>query len=167
MATTISNTDSRTIRNVRVKANFERTAFMFMRSSGIILVILAVGHDAATDLFNNVHYLSVEFVAEQWSSWGLEVYAWPARFALTHGINGFRNVLEDYHSQSRRDESYQHFIGHLPRCQHRLGRLCNRFRRSGCDGCRRTRPIIKRVLQWQTPPYTLLTQSSSAQAAQA
>lgn len=97
MATTISNTDSRTIRNVRVKANFERTAFMFMRSSGIILVILAVGHVMLQLIFNNVHYLSVEFVAEQWSSWGWKVYDMALLvFALTHGINGFRNVLEDY-----------------------------------------------------------------------
>jgi succinate dehydrogenase / fumarate reductase membrane anchor subunit len=97
MTTTISNTDSKTLRDVRVKANFERTAFMFMRSSGIILVVLAVGHVMLQLIFNNVHFLSVEFVAEQWSSWGWKVYDMALLvFALTHGINGFRNVLEDY-----------------------------------------------------------------------
>lgn len=97
MATTIGNTTSRTIRDVQIKANFERRAFMFMRTSGIILVVLAVGHVMLQLIFNNVHNLSLQFVAVQWSSWGWKVYDMLLLiFALSHGVNGLRNVLEDY-----------------------------------------------------------------------
>jgi succinate dehydrogenase / fumarate reductase membrane anchor subunit len=102
MATSISNQESRTIRNVRVKSNFERRAFMFMRSSGLILLVLAVFHTTFQLIINNVHNLTVQFVAEQWSSWGWRLFSLLLLFfAVSHGINGLRNILEDYiHNRS-------------------------------------------------------------------
>jgi succinate dehydrogenase / fumarate reductase membrane anchor subunit len=102
MATSISNKETRTIRNVRVKSNFERRAFMFMRSSGLVLLVLAVFHTTFQLIINNVHNLSVQFVAEQWSSWGWRLFSILLLvFAMTHGLNGLRNILEDYiHNRS-------------------------------------------------------------------
>lgn len=86
-----------TRRSVRVQSNFERNAFMFMRVSGIALLVLAVGHMMLQHVLNSSTNLTIQFVAQQWSSWGWKVFDLLLLvFAMTHGINGFRNVLEDY-----------------------------------------------------------------------
>ncbi len=86
-----------TRRKVNVPSNFERRAVMFMRLSGVILLFLAVGHMMIQHVVNDVHDLSMEFVVLQWSSWAQRIIDMLLLFfALTHGINGLRNVLEDY-----------------------------------------------------------------------
>ena len=86
-----------TRRKVQIQKSFERRAFLYMRLSGALLLFLAVGHMVLQHLLNDVHDLSLQFVADQWSSWGWKVYDMLLLlFALSHGINGFRNVLEDY-----------------------------------------------------------------------
>jgi succinate dehydrogenase / fumarate reductase membrane anchor subunit len=95
MATTISH--KTTSRQVRVKANLERLGYMFMRMSGIALLILAVGHVTIQLILNDVHSLSLQFVADQWDDWGWKAYDMLLLvFALSHGLNGLRNILEDY-----------------------------------------------------------------------
>ncbi|MCA9932281.1 MAG: hypothetical protein KC415_00045 [Anaerolineales bacterium] len=91
-----------TRRKVQVRTNFERYGFMFMRLSGIALLILAVGHMMIQHVLNSVHNLTLEFVAMQWNSWGWKTYDMLLlAFAFTHGINGLRQVLEDYiHNRS-------------------------------------------------------------------
>lgn len=86
-----------THRKVKVSRNFERSAFMFMRMSGMALLIFAVGHMMIQHVLNDVHNLTLQFVEQQWSSWGWKVYDFLLLLiALPHGINGLRNVLEDY-----------------------------------------------------------------------
>ncbi|MFQ5400858.1 MAG: succinate dehydrogenase, hydrophobic membrane anchor protein [Anaerolineae bacterium] len=93
--TTIDNTLTR--RTVQVQSNFERYAFLFMRLSGVALLVLAVGHMILQHVFNSSHSLTLRFVAEQWNSWGWKAYDMLLLiFAFSHGINGLRNVLEDY-----------------------------------------------------------------------
>jgi succinate dehydrogenase / fumarate reductase membrane anchor subunit len=73
-----------------------------MRVSGVALLLLAVGHMMIQHVLNSSQNLSLVFVAEQWSSWGWKVYDMLLLFfAVVHGFNGFRNVLEDYiHNRS-------------------------------------------------------------------
>lgn len=86
-----------TKRKVNVPGSFERSAFFFMRLSGVFLLILAVGHVGVQHVINSVHDLTLQFVIDQWNSWGWRVYDMLLLiFALSHGINGLRNVLEDY-----------------------------------------------------------------------
>jgi succinate dehydrogenase / fumarate reductase, membrane anchor subunit len=86
-----------TRRKVTVQRNFERTAFMFMRMSGIALLVLAVGHMMIQHVLNSSGNLSLQFVADQWDSWGWKAYdILLLAFAIPHGVNGLRNVLEDY-----------------------------------------------------------------------
>ena len=48
-------------------------------------------------VLNSSTNLSIQFVAQQWNSWGWRVYdLFLLAFAYTHGMNGLRNVLEDY-----------------------------------------------------------------------
>lgn len=92
--TTISGV---THRKVKIQSSFERFTFMFMRSSGIILLLLAVSHMMVQHIINDVHDLDLDFVIQQWSSWTQRVVDMLLLFfALSHGMNGLRNVLEDY-----------------------------------------------------------------------
>lgn len=86
-----------TVRTVQVPRNLERFAFLFMRFSGIALLILAVGHMLIQHVLNSSGNLTLQFVADQWNSWGWRTYdMFLLVFAIAHGVNGFRNVLEDY-----------------------------------------------------------------------
>ena len=92
--TTVQNAPTRT---VSTKSNFERYAYLFMRLSGISLLLLAVGHVMLQLVLNDVHNLTLQFVADQWSSWGWRAYDMLLLiFATSHGYNGLRNILEDY-----------------------------------------------------------------------
>lgn len=92
-----SATPTVTRRKVQVKFNFERYAYMFMRMSGLVLLILAVGHMMIQHVLNSSGNLTLVFVADQWKSWGWKVYdIFLLIFAIPHGVNGLRNVLEDY-----------------------------------------------------------------------
>lgn len=97
MTTTSPNITGITHRKVQVQSNFERRAFLFMRVSGVLLLVLAVGHMMIQHVLNSSTNLSIVFVAQQWNSWGWKVYDMLLlMFAYLHGINGFRNILEDY-----------------------------------------------------------------------
>lgn len=86
-----------TYRKVAVPSNLERRAFLFMRLSGVALLLLAVGHMMIQHVLNSSQNLTLQFVAQQWSSWGWRAYDMLLLFfAITHGFNGLRNVLEDY-----------------------------------------------------------------------
>ena len=92
--TTLTN---KTVRTVQQPKNLERFAYLFMRFSGIALLILAVGHMLIQHVLNSSGNLTIQFVAEQWNSWGWRAYdMFLLVFAIAHGINGLRNVLEDY-----------------------------------------------------------------------
>ncbi|MEM7332081.1 MAG: succinate dehydrogenase [Chloroflexota bacterium] len=87
----------KTVRTVEQPRNLERYAYLFMRFSGIALLILAVGHMMIQHVLNSSGNLTIQFVADQWNSWGWRTYdMFLLIFAVAHGVNGLRNVLEDY-----------------------------------------------------------------------
>lgn len=93
---TISGVTTRSVEIDR-RSNFERYAFLFMRLSGVALLFLAVGHMMIQHVLNSSTNLTIQFVAEQWNSWGWKVYDMGLLvFAIIHGFNGLRNVLDDY-----------------------------------------------------------------------
>ncbi len=98
----MTTTTGITHRKVAVPSNLERRAFLFMRLSGAALLILAVGHMMIQHVLNSSQNLTLQFVADQWNSWGWRIYDMLLLFfAITHGFNGLRNVLEDYiHNRS-------------------------------------------------------------------
>jgi succinate dehydrogenase / fumarate reductase membrane anchor subunit len=86
-----------TTRRIKTRSNFERYAFLFMRLSAVALLILAVGHMALQHLLRDVHNLTLQVVEDIWRSWGWRAYDLLLLiFAITHGFNGLRQVLEDY-----------------------------------------------------------------------
>lgn len=71
--------------------------FVFMRLSGVALVVLALGHFAIQHIVNDVHNLSLGFVAARWATLGWRIYdALLLVLALIHGLNGLRVVVDDY-----------------------------------------------------------------------
>ena len=80
------------------RGNYELYSWVFMRASGVVLVVLIFGH-----LFVNlmvgegVHAIDFAFVGGKWASpfwqiWDL-LMLWLAMF---HGTNGVRTIINDY-----------------------------------------------------------------------
>ena len=93
-------TDYRAGRPAPTESNFELFAWFFMRISGVVLLLLALGHLAIMHLINNIDSINYEFVAGRWSGKGSffwRGYDWTMLFlALLHGLNGLRTILDDY-----------------------------------------------------------------------
>ncbi|MFE9251536.1 succinate dehydrogenase hydrophobic membrane anchor subunit [Streptomyces sp. NPDC007088] len=78
--------------------NIELAAWLFMRLSGIVLVVLVLGH-LLIQLFldGGVSKIGFAFVAGRWASpfwqgWDL-LMLW---LAMLHGANGLRTIVNDY-----------------------------------------------------------------------
>lgn len=98
--TTLTDADAaitRRVARLEQRSLLERYGFLFMRLSGVALIFLAIGHMMIQHVLNEVHTLTLEFVRQQWMSWGWRTYdLFLLIFAFVHGINGLRIVLEDY-----------------------------------------------------------------------
>jgi len=85
-------------RSRSTRSNYELYAWVFMRLSGVLLVVLVIGH-----LFVNlvvgdgIQAVDFAFVAGKWASpfwqiWDLAML-W---LAMMHGTNGVRTIINDY-----------------------------------------------------------------------
>ncbi|MDQ6936868.1 MAG: succinate dehydrogenase hydrophobic membrane anchor subunit [Actinomycetota bacterium] len=90
------------VRRPRSRTNFELYSWVFMRVSGVFLVVLVLGHLFIMNVLDGgVQRVNFAFVAGRWSSpfwqaWDL-LMLWLAQL---HGANGLRTVINDY---TRRD----------------------------------------------------------------
>ncbi len=85
------------VRTVRKPKNFEATAWAFMRYSGILLIPLAWIHVLIKDVIVGVHAIDLNYVQKIWAITAWRVYDFLLlAFAFAHGMNGLRNVLNDY-----------------------------------------------------------------------
>ncbi|OLR90516.1 succinate dehydrogenase hydrophobic membrane anchor subunit [Actinokineospora bangkokensis] len=80
------------------RSNFEMASWLFMRISGVALIVLVLGHLFIMNILDGgVHRINFAFVAGRWSSpfwqlWDLSML-WLAEI---HGGNGLRTVINDY-----------------------------------------------------------------------
>jgi succinate dehydrogenase / fumarate reductase membrane anchor subunit len=94
-------------RHVKPAGGFELQAWYFMRISGLILVLLALGHLFITHILNNVENINYYFVSTRWANpktgvlWRLWDLA-MINLAVLHGFNGIRQVLDEYVSSPGR-----------------------------------------------------------------
>jgi succinate dehydrogenase / fumarate reductase, membrane anchor subunit len=78
--------------------NREMASWVFMRASGLVLVILVLGHLLIMNVLDGgVQRINFAFVAGRWSSpfwqfWDLTML-W---LAMLHGTNGLRVIIGDY-----------------------------------------------------------------------
>lgn len=84
-------------RRVARPKNFETTAWLFMRYSGLLLIPLVWVHVLINDVLVGVHAIDLDYVALRWATLGWRVYDIALlAFTFAHGMNGLRNVLNDY-----------------------------------------------------------------------
>jgi succinate dehydrogenase / fumarate reductase membrane anchor subunit len=80
------------------RSNFELYSWLFMRISGMALIILVLGHLLIMNILDGgVHRINWGFVAGRWASpfwqfWDLSML-WLAEI---HGGNGLRVIIDDY-----------------------------------------------------------------------
>ncbi|GAA2200203.1 succinate dehydrogenase hydrophobic membrane anchor subunit [Sinomonas flava] len=80
------------------RTQFEMLAWLFMRLSGIVLVVLIFGHLTVNLLVGEgIHAIDFGFVAGKWADpfwqfWDLAML-W---LAMLHGTNGVRTIINDY-----------------------------------------------------------------------
>lgn len=90
-------------RRKTTRGNFELYGWVFMRASGVILIVLIFGH-----LFMNlvsgegINAIDFAFVGGKWASplwmfWDL-LMLW---LAMLHGTNGVRTIINDYAERDR------------------------------------------------------------------
>jgi succinate dehydrogenase / fumarate reductase membrane anchor subunit len=82
----------------RPVGGFELWTWLFMRISGIVLLVLAVGHVIIMHLpAGGVSRINFGFVATRWQSPFWRTWDWALLvLALIHGINGLRVIILDY-----------------------------------------------------------------------
>ena len=84
-------------RQVEVPEGLESVAWKWMRYSGLLLIPLAWGHVLIQDVLVGVHRIDLDYVAMRWASLGWRAYDFALlAFAFAHGVNGLRQVLNDY-----------------------------------------------------------------------
>ena len=92
----------RSVDRRRSRTNFELYSWIFMRVSGVLLVVLVLGHLFIMNILDGgVQRINFGFVAGRWASpfwqvWDL-LMLWLAQI---HGTNGLRTIINDY---TRRD----------------------------------------------------------------
>jgi succinate dehydrogenase / fumarate reductase membrane anchor subunit len=80
------------------RTNYELYSWLFMRVSGLVLIILVLGHLFIMNILDGgVQRINFAFVAGRWSSpfwqvWDL-LMLWLAQL---HGGNGLRVIINDY-----------------------------------------------------------------------
>ena len=85
-------------RGPKSRGSFEMLAWLFMRLSGVVLIVLIFGHLFANLMVGEgISGISFGFVAGKWASpiwqfWDLAML-W---LAMLHGTNGVRTIINDY-----------------------------------------------------------------------
>ena len=85
-------------RRKTTRGNYELYSWVFMRASGVVLLVLVFGHLFVNLMVGDgVHAIDFAFVGGKWSSpfwqvWDL-LMLWLAMF---HGSNGVRTIINDY-----------------------------------------------------------------------
>jgi len=88
-------------RRVKPGGGFELGMWYFMRISGLVLVLLALGHLFIVHILFNVEVINYAFVADRWTKPGSGFFwrLWDLTMvvlAVIHGLNGLRQVLDEY-----------------------------------------------------------------------
>jgi succinate dehydrogenase membrane anchor subunit len=91
------------------RGNFELYAWVFMRVSGVLLVLLVLGHFAIMHVIDGgISRVNFAFVSGRWSNPFWRVYDFAMlTLALLHGGNGLRVIIDDYARSGGRRLAYQ------------------------------------------------------------
>jgi succinate dehydrogenase / fumarate reductase membrane anchor subunit len=89
---------SRFRRTSKGRGNFELWSWVFMRASGVLLLVLVFGHLFVNLMLGDgIHAIDFAFVAGKWSSPFWQVWDMLMLWlAMLHGFNGVRTIVNDY-----------------------------------------------------------------------
>jgi succinate dehydrogenase / fumarate reductase, membrane anchor subunit len=84
--------------------SFELWSWYFFRVSGVLILLLVLGHILVVHILNSVDDITYQFVATRWQSLGWRFYDWLLlALSIAHGQNGLRVMIDDYvHQRGRR-----------------------------------------------------------------
>jgi len=86
-----------TVRKVKIGRNYDHVAWKWMRYSALLLIPLVWIHVLLQDVIVGVHAMDLNYVAQRWANIGWRVYdVLLLGFAMAHGINGLRQVANDF-----------------------------------------------------------------------
>jgi succinate dehydrogenase / fumarate reductase membrane anchor subunit len=78
-------------------AGVDAQAWLFMRASGLVLLLLAVGHLLYMHLVTGVTHIDYDWILARWANPVWRFYDWLLLgLAVLHGTNGVRNVVDDW-----------------------------------------------------------------------
>ena len=90
------------VERVRIILNYEGIAWKWMRYSGLLLIPLAWGQVLIQDVLVGVHQIDIDYLAMHWASLGWRIYDFLLlAFAFAHGVNGLRQVVNDFIKNKR------------------------------------------------------------------
>ena len=79
------------------ESGFELFSWFFMRISGVLLFIMALGHLIIMHVIHSVESIDDLFVAQRLGNPFWQIYDWILlTLALFHGLNGVRILIDDY-----------------------------------------------------------------------
>jgi succinate dehydrogenase / fumarate reductase membrane anchor subunit len=84
-------------RRTRPAGGLELYAWLFMRVSGLTLIVMVLIHFAIMHVINDIQDINFAFVVKRfgtpfWVSYDLVMLV----LALFHGLNGLRTIIDDY-----------------------------------------------------------------------
>jgi succinate dehydrogenase / fumarate reductase membrane anchor subunit len=84
-------------RRTRPAGGLELYAWLFMRVSGLTLIVMVLIHFAIMHVINDIQDINFAFVVKRfgtpfWISYDLVMLV----LALFHGLNGLRTIIDDY-----------------------------------------------------------------------
>lgn len=86
-----------TQRRIKTPQTYESIAWKWMRYSAVLLIPLVWFHVLLQDVLIGVHHIDIDYVAMRWALLGWRVFdVFLLSFAFAHGMNGLRQVLDDY-----------------------------------------------------------------------
>lgn len=94
--------------------NREFYSWYFFRVSGLLLIVLALGHFALMHVFHSILEVDYQFVVRRWAVPAWRFYDWLLLvLTLLHGFNGLRVVVNDYMRPGGARAAVQSAVGSL------------------------------------------------------
>lgn len=79
------------------RGNLERTAWLFTRISGVVLLVMAIFHLIFMHIAMGMDAISFQLIAWRWQFPGWRLFDLVLLvFGWLHGANGMRVVIDDY-----------------------------------------------------------------------
>lgn len=92
------------VRTVRPAATSEARWWLWLRITGVLMVLFVFPHVIIKDVIVGVHHIDTQYVAQVWENVFIRVFDFFLLFTtFTHGMVGLRQVLMDFvHRPARR-----------------------------------------------------------------